>query len=91
MYFIWLAFESGFRKIPNLDIAKLLIDNRIDIYSKDEFGISALHLACQYGLLDIVKLFDDLNCKTNLNDTPLHKGCIWLIIKVQTAILFYFL
>ena len=74
-------FHAFFNMLPN--IAKILIEKGADIHHKIDkpfypmdVGCTALHAACQYGKLGIVKLLVDkgvdINAKDINHSTPLH-------------------
>ncbi|VDI28889.1 Hypothetical predicted protein [Mytilus galloprovincialis] len=62
-----------------ISIIKLLIQNQLDIFKPDEYGLSPLHLACENGLLSICKLLISNKAKVNMQDnknrSPLHLAC----------------
>jgi ankyrin repeat protein len=70
-------------KIDNvikIEIAKLLIENKADIDTKNSDGNTPLHNACIYGYVSTVKLLikngADINAKNSHGKTPLHNACI---------------
>ena len=60
-----------------LIVQVLLEEDGVDIHAKEEYGLQALHLACQYRVgLDVIKLLvskgASVDSKSNLGLTPFH-------------------
>ncbi|MEP0265149.1 ankyrin repeat domain-containing protein [Dokdonia sp.] len=53
-----------------IDLLKLELEKGIDVNQKDEFGNTALHIACDEGYINIVKLL--LKYPVNINTKGLH-------------------
>ncbi|VDI16368.1 Hypothetical predicted protein [Mytilus galloprovincialis] len=62
-----------------LDLNGQEFNSRVDTTIKDNEGRSALHLACQNGHTEVIKLLMDvgmnINDTTNRGSTPLHLAC----------------
>ncbi|CAH1125778.1 unnamed protein product [Ceutorhynchus assimilis] len=75
------------------EVMKLLIDEKVDVDTKDKYGRTALHLASYAGHCDCVSLLLQHGADVNIQDkqmsvTPLHcaasmghLGCLKLLIK----------
>ncbi|CAG2228498.1 unnamed protein product [Mytilus edulis] len=63
----------------NSDLKGPELNSRVYTTIKDQKGWSALHLACQNGHIEVIKLLIDvgmnINDTTNSGSTPLHKAC----------------
>ncbi|VDI25530.1 ankyrin repeat domain-containing protein 17 [Mytilus galloprovincialis] len=62
-----------------LDLNGQALNSRVDTTIKHKKGWSALHVACQNGHKEVIKLLIDvginINDTTNSGSTPLHKAC----------------
>ncbi|CAG2228497.1 unnamed protein product [Mytilus edulis] len=63
----------------NSDLNGPELNSRVYTTIKDQKGWSALHVACQNGHIEVIKLLIDvgmnINDTTNSGSTPLHKAC----------------
>ena len=73
----------------HIEIAKILLNNGCDYESNNDFGETALLVACQYGSFDIAELLinkgSDVNVRNILNDTPLIASNQEDIIKIPNS------
>jgi ankyrin repeat protein len=73
--YIAIAISQG----HGLNVVKRLVENGDDIHHRSRSGISALHVACNFGYTDIVKYLVDLKCALNCAEkkglTALHIAC----------------
>ena len=67
----------------------LLSDFQWLVDAKGQYGYTALHYACRYGHVDIVKILikhkANVNARTDSDDTPLHLAAIYGKIEVFIA------
>ena len=77
----------------NLGVAQLIFDNRIDINPRGINGSTPLHVAAQYGRLEIFKTIAEVTFDKNLrckhNYTPLHEAAYWGHLEVCKLLLLY--
>jgi ankyrin repeat protein len=82
-------------KKNNLTILRILINNGIDIESKDPDGNTALIFAAKYGYEDIIKILlnygANVNASNNEDETVLMNACVYNSHKNSTNIFRLFL
>lgn len=77
--------QSLLHVAPTKDITKLLIDRKIHLNIKrHNDGATALHIAAEQGLRDVVKILlehgADVNATDKFGNTPLHRAKEWAIV-----------
>lgn len=66
---------------PNInpEILVHMVEYGSGLDAQDEYGLNALHYACQYGIIEIVEIFVRkivrLNCRDNNSYRPIHYAC----------------
>jgi ankyrin repeat protein len=74
-----LADQSSiFLAAHKKSFVKFLVDLGEDVNSKDERGLTPLHIACQYNVWNVLFLLQhgaDIDLQDNLGQTPLQKAC----------------
>lgn len=73
-----INYEEDLNNSNNIDLINLLIENGADTNIQNKKGETLLHKACQYGILEIVKLLigkTNINLANNEGMTSLHIAC----------------
>jgi len=80
-FIIWILYSPTPQlhkavKLKDTNLIKELLNSGTDVNLKNRKGISALHIAAEFGTFEIAKLLikygADVNAKTNYDVTPLH-------------------
>jgi ankyrin repeat protein len=82
---------ASFIKVRNKNIIDLLIEHKVDIDSRNKYGFTPLHIACNYDMVEIAKsLIDakaDLNAKEPEGFTPLHIACNYDMVEIAKSLI----
>ena len=77
----------------NSSIVKMLLENGASVDTKDRYGETALHFACNTGNLEFVQMLldfkADVNATAQFGKTPLHNACLSGTLQVIQALLKY--
>ena len=77
----------------NSSIVKMLLENGASVDTKDRYGETPLHFACNTGNLEFVQMLldfkADVNATAQFGKTPLHNACLSGTLQVIQALLKY--
>lgn len=76
-----LLIHECCRRNSGIKIIQYLIDKKIDLNHKNNFGWTPLHIACQFQSYSVINLLIDQNINielhNNLNLQPIHIACVY--------------